>query len=129
MCAGIKSVAATIVLAALSFLCQFSGTAVAAHDCGPTGVTCLIIGEDASTRVTSSSLGLSCYDTHGNKDHEVITLSSRVQPTNVTGRPKVIFQSPTIKAWEPGTRVTVHTTEATRPGRSTISILGTGAHN
>jgi len=124
---AIVSGAATIVLAALSFLSQFCGTAFAAHDCGPTGVTCLIVGESASIRVTSGLLGLQCYYPNLQKDHELITLHSRVQPPTVTGRPKVIFNSPTIKAWEVGTLATVQTTENTRPGQYTVSLLGTGA--
>ena len=127
-----RSLIATIAalpLAALLLLSALAKPAYAAHDCGPTGVTCLIVGESASIRVSSRLLGLSCLDPKtGLPDHELITLTSRVQPTNVTGRPKVVFNSTTIKAWEIGTLVTVQTTVFTRPGQYTISILGTGAH-
>lgn len=121
--------AAALLVAAILLFSTLSKPAYAAHDCGPTGVTCLIVGESASVRVTSRLLGLQCLDPHTLlPDHEVITLSSKVQPTNVTGRPKVIFGSPTIKAYEPGTIATVQTALTTRPGQYTISILGTGAH-
>jgi hypothetical protein len=40
----------------------------------------------------------------------------------------VVFDSPTIKAWEAGTKVTVQTTTSTRPGQYTVNIKGKGEH-